>query len=79
MNEKSTTFTRTSLDLLMTEILPISNYVKGLSFEVYNSFLPQLAWNWQTVKVGSPKKCLNYDDYCSKTQNKAVIIFETPV
>ena len=28
----------------------------GLSFEVYNSFLPQLALKWQAVESGSPEK-----------------------
>ena len=38
----------------------------GLSFEVYNSFLPQLASKLRAVESVSPKKCLNYDDLCSK-------------
>ena len=31
-------------------------HVIGLSFEVYNSFLPQLALKWQAVESVSPKK-----------------------
>ncbi|MDE5084659.1 MAG: hypothetical protein O4859_27040, partial [Trichodesmium sp. St18_bin1] len=30
--------------------------VIGLSFEVYNSFLPQLASKWRAVESGSPEK-----------------------
>ena len=44
----------------MTEILPLSklfsNEVIGLSFEVYNSFLPQLALKLRAVESGSPEK-----------------------
>ena len=44
----------------MTEILPVSvllsNGVIGLSFEVYNSFLPQLASKLRAVESGSPEK-----------------------
>ena len=28
----------------------------GLSFEVHNSFLPQLTWKWRAIKVQSPKE-----------------------
>ena len=43
----------------MTEILPVSKlffkrYFIGLSFEVCNSFLPQLASKWRAVQSGSP-------------------------
>ena len=44
----------------MTEILPVSvllsNGVIGLSFEVYNSFLLQLASKLRAVESGSPEK-----------------------
>ena len=45
----------------MTEILPVSKLffkrqVIGLSFEVCNSFLPQLASKLQAVESGSPNK-----------------------
>ena len=31
-------------------------HVIGLSFEIYNSFLPQLASKWRAVESGSPEK-----------------------
>ena len=46
----------------MTEILPVSKLLLndmvhiGLSLEVYNSFLPQLASKLRAVESGSPEK-----------------------
>ena len=39
----------------------------GLSFEVCNVFLGQLAWKWQVIKVQSPKKYMEKMDFTSLT------------
>ena len=36
--------------------IAFKRHVIGLSFEVYNSLLPQLASKWQAVESGSPEK-----------------------
>ena len=45
----------------MIEILPVSKLFSigmlgGISYEVYESFLPQLAYKLQAAEVGSPGK-----------------------
>ena len=45
--------TKTCLEPSMAKILPVM--VIGLSFEVYNSFLPQLAKKLRAVEVQSPE------------------------
>ena len=37
-------------------IIAFKRHVRGLSFEVYNSFLAQLALKWRAVESGSPEK-----------------------
>ena len=36
--------------------IAFKQHVIGLSFVVYNSFLPQLASKWRAVESGSPEK-----------------------
>jgi len=36
--------------------IAFKRHVIGLSFEVYNSILPQLASKWRAVESGSPEK-----------------------
>ena len=68
---KRTTFTRTHLEPLMTEIfsilllLSISRLQGFLLRYLCNSFLPQLAQKWRAIKVGSPKKVSEKGSICS--------------
>ena len=39
-------------------------HVIGLSFEVYKSFLPQLATKWRAVESGSPEKVPGKGAFC---------------
>ena len=70
-NWKSTTFTRTRLEPLMTKVLPVSVLLSNnmlLGFLLRYRTLSYLNWpgNGKPLKFEVQNNCLNYDDLCSK-------------
>ena len=79
-NLKSTTFTKTHLEPLMTEILSVSvllstGTIQGFLLR-YKTF-SYLNWpeNGEPSMFEVHKNCLNYDDLCSKTHNLGTLFW----